>query len=189
MLTHVLDALRPQVEAIVVCGRSWPCEASFDDRLKSRLGPLAGLESALYHACAHNFDGVVSVPVDTLPLPSDLCLRLEGCGPAVLERQYLIGYWPSSLATEITTFLREGHRAVYHWIIHTNARKVRDPVFVSNINTLADFADLPCLTGIHRASGCSTPEFSRVKAAKKPRKRDLSGMRASARIANRLPET
>ena len=138
MLAHVADALRPQVAALVVCGRDWPDECTLPDLREGGLGPLAGLEAALAHAARQGFDAVLAVPVDTLPLPDDLVERLRGNGPAVFEHQHLIGYWPASLAAMLGRYIEAGGRSVAAWNRHAHARIVEEPAAIGNINTPAD---------------------------------------------------
>ena len=138
MLDHVLDALRPQVEAVVICGRHWPREIAIDDRTTDRIGPLGGLEAALRHAGKSGYDAVISVPVDTLPLPLNLRALLGRDGPAVFLRQHLIGYWPVRLAPDLQMFLENGNRAVGQWVEHANARRVCEPIRMSNVNYPVD---------------------------------------------------
>ena len=148
MLDHVLDALRPQVGAIVVCGRSWPGEVSLADLRSERLGPLAGLEAALHHAERHGYDAVLSAPVDTLPLPSDLVERLRNDCPTVFERQHLIGYWPSGYGSALTAFIAAGGRTMEHWRRGAIARSVPEPSRIENANFLEDLVSLQARLGV-----------------------------------------
>ena len=141
MMAHVIAALRPQVDEIVICGRAWPGFESLADRRAPQSGPLAGLESALHHAAANGFDAVVSVPVDTLPLPGDLVERLEGNGPAIFEQQYLIGYWPVACLVDLEDQLASGAFGVRAWASRAGARLVSEPFAIANINRPADIVE------------------------------------------------
>ncbi|MGH6617454.1 molybdenum cofactor guanylyltransferase [Sphingomonas sp.] len=134
MLAHVIEALRPQVDDVVVCGREWPDVTVLPDLCRRRIGPLAGLEAALEHATKRRYRAVLSVPVDTLPLPGDLLLRLDGSGPAVLHEQYLIGYWPITCLDPLRRHLQAGSRTVRGWIAEANVRRVAEPFSICNIN-------------------------------------------------------
>ncbi len=145
MLDHVLDALRPQVDAVVVCGRQWRGEVMLDDLRSERIGPLAGLEAALDHAARHGFAAVLTVPVDSLPLPADLLDRLQGSRPATFEHQYLIGYWPTSCRAALNAYLSSNRRDMTGWIRAAEAKAVREPNWIYNINYPEDAAELQFL--------------------------------------------
>ena len=138
MIEHVIAAIRPQVDELVICGRTWANFESLVDHRIERIGPLAGLETALHYAKTHHFDAVLTVPVDTLPIPSNLSSLLSGDGPAVLSQQYLIGYWPVGYRDGLTAFLDGGLRSVREWITQRNARRVDEPMNVININNTTD---------------------------------------------------
>ena len=138
MIAHVVAALRPQVDELVICGREWLDLVSLPDRRSGNCGPLAGLESALHHAVDNGFDAVVSVPVDTFPLPSDLVGRLAGNGPSALERQYLIGYWPAECLDALTDQLLRNDFRVMAWLKTAGARLVSEPFAIGNINRPED---------------------------------------------------
>src|SRR5579872_4815856 len=72
MLEWVIDALAPQVDDVIICGRASPGRISVAYRPRPDLGPLGGLNAALHHAAANGFDAVLSVPCDTPRLPADL---------------------------------------------------------------------------------------------------------------------
>jgi molybdopterin-guanine dinucleotide biosynthesis protein A len=142
MITQVIEALRPQVERVAICGREWPGLLALPDLREGRIGPLAGLEAALYHAATHGFDAVLSAPVDTLPLPGDLVTRLQGRMPAVLRHQHLIGWWPIGYHSLLGEHLTRGNRAVRSWIAEAGARAVDEPFPIGNLNHPADLATL-----------------------------------------------
>ena len=141
MIAHVIAALRPQVADIVICGRAWLDFPCLDDRRAPQSGPLAGLESALHHAAENGFDAVLSVPVDTLPLPSDLVDRLAGNGPAIFEQQYLIGYWPVACLAVLEDQLASGALGVRAWATRARARLVSEPFAIANINRPTDIVE------------------------------------------------
>jgi len=140
LIDHVAEALRPQVESLVVCGRNWSGIDGLSDRPEPGLGPLGGLSAALAHARAAGLDAVLSVGCDVLPIPSDL-FRLLGEGPAHVEGQPLFGLWPAALADEMDQHLAEGgNRSLRGWIARTGARSVRLETALHNLNTPADLA-------------------------------------------------
>ena len=150
MIAHVIDALKPQVDRLVICGRTWPEIDMLADLRADRIGPLAGLEAALRFAAQHAFDGVLSVPVDTLPLPRDLADRLAGPAPAVLRHQYLVGYWPAGCGALLTHHIDSGARSLSSWIERSSANRVDEPLGMSNINRRSDLEDLLSTTGPDR---------------------------------------
>ena len=138
LIDHAADALRPQVETLIVCGRTWPGLAGVPDRPAPGLGPLGGLCAALAHAHDAGLDAVLSVGCDVLPIPTDLP-RLLGAGPAHVEGQPLFGLWPAALAVEIDRHLAEGgNRSLRGWIERIGARSVKLGVSLHNLNTPAD---------------------------------------------------
>lgn len=151
MIDHVVDALRPQVDAIVICGRDWPGLERIEDRPEPDLGPLGGLNAALHHGADHGFDAVLSVPVDVLPLPPDLVARLseglaEGRGEerqaAVLEHQHLIGLWPVALAPQLDTHLAgDNDGSLRQWFGKAQPLRVPEPPGLRNINRIDDMPD------------------------------------------------
>ena len=138
MIAHVICALRPQVEAMAICGRDWLGLTSLPDLRDGRIGPLAGIEAALEHAADRGFDAVLSVPVDALPLPGGLVARLQGRTPAVLRHQHLVGWWPVACRPLLGAHLTRGNRAVRGWIAEASARTVDEPFPIGNINYPAD---------------------------------------------------
>jgi molybdopterin-guanine dinucleotide biosynthesis protein A len=134
LIDHALDALRPQVDAVVVCGREWPRVETIADRPAHRIGPLGGLNAALHHAVRSGCDAVLCVPVDIWPLPGDLHERLVGHRPAVFDRQYLIGFWPAHLELALDEHIARGKRSVQSWITASSARAVRQPEGLTNLN-------------------------------------------------------
>jgi molybdenum cofactor guanylyltransferase len=123
LIDHVHAALRPQTGDIVICGREWRDWTSLPDVPRPDLGPLGGLNAALAHGAAHGFDAVLTVPVDTMPLPADLCDRLDP-GPSFIADQWLIGLWPVSLSSLLDSHIAAGHRSVRSWIDASGAQLV-----------------------------------------------------------------
>ncbi|HEX7849759.1 MAG TPA: NTP transferase domain-containing protein [Sphingomonas sp.] len=58
-IEHAIDALRPQVEAILVWGREWPAIGAIADRPARGIRPLGGLNAALHHAVRSGHDAVL----------------------------------------------------------------------------------------------------------------------------------
>ncbi len=140
MLARAIEALRPQVDQMAICGRTWPGLPSIGDRPEGRIGPLAGLNAALHHAADHGLAGVLCIPVDVLPLPTDLRARLVGDTAAVFMQQHAIGYWPVSLGALLDDYIAEGRRRIDGWIDLAGARRVEEPFLMRNINRPEDMA-------------------------------------------------
>ena len=140
LIEHAVLALSPQVNALAISGRPWGAVPVIEDYPAPGLGPLGGLAGALRYAGARGFDHVLSVPVDTYPLPRDLTARL-GAAPAVFADQYLIGIWPADLAAQLEEHIAEGHRSVRSWIEASGCRMVEESgLTLRNINRPADLA-------------------------------------------------
>ncbi|ARU06596.1 molybdenum cofactor guanylyltransferase [Comamonas serinivorans] len=82
LIQHVLAAIQPQVDAVVIsANRDLPAYRALghpvvpDEAPWHGLGPLAGIASALPHVPAH-LDAILTVPCDTPFLPADLVHRL-----------------------------------------------------------------------------------------------------------------
>lgn len=138
LMAHCVEALREQVDDLVVCGRAWPGLVSLPDRPVADAGPLGGLNAALHYP---GFDAVLCVPVDVHPLPKNLRAMLGGSEARVLASQHAIGFWPTRLGSALDAHLERGHRAIGGWIAHTGAIRVPDAdLALVNINTRADLS-------------------------------------------------
>ncbi|MAM38469.1 MAG: hypothetical protein CL949_08185 [Erythrobacter sp.] len=157
LLSHSVQALRDTCDEVVICGGSnediAQSPAWLQDIPESGLGPLGGLCAALAHAREHEFDAVLSVPVDAHPVPDGLLDRLAGEGPAALDRHWLFGFWPSDLAGALEDHLQSGSRSVLSWIEACGARMVdyagREIV---NVNTPAALDALEAMSALGAAA-------------------------------------
>ena len=135
LMDHIARALTPQVADIVVVGRQWPGLACIPDRPHADEGPLGGLCGALHHARSLGHRAVLCVGCDTLPVPSDLGVRL-GTGPAVVANQWLFGLWPTSLADVLDNWLAvQPDRSIKGWMRESRAVLVEFDTRFVNINT------------------------------------------------------
>lgn len=140
LMAHCVEALREQVDDLIVCGREWPELVSLPDRPVADAGPLGGLNAALH---LPGFDAVLCVPIDVHPLPGNLRTLLEGPDGRVLASQHAIGFWPTRLGAALDAHLERGHRAIGGWIAHSGAIRVPDAeLALVNINTRADLSAL-----------------------------------------------
>ncbi|MEP9402156.1 molybdenum cofactor guanylyltransferase [Sphingomonas silueang] len=139
LIDRVADALRPQVDALVVVGRDHPGLTGTPDRPAADLGPLGGIAGALAHAAAHGFSHVLSVPCDAPDLPDDLPALL-GEPPACLADLPVVGLWPSAALAELDALLAgPGSRSVRAFADRIGARAVPGGG-IANVNTADDLA-------------------------------------------------
>lgn len=140
LMDNVIEALRPQVDAFVICGRQHGGHPCLADQPGPGLGPLGGLCAALHHAAGSGFERVLSVGCDMPDLPADLIARLAGA-PAVADGQWLVGLWPAALATRLDAHLAAGNRSLRGWADAVGAPRVPLPP-LANINRIEDLAVL-----------------------------------------------
>jgi molybdenum cofactor guanylyltransferase len=137
LLDRVLADLRSHVDEVVVVGRDWPGLTRVEDAPDAGLGPLGGLCGALLHAQRSGFDGVLSAGCDTLPVPASQFQY--AAAPEYIADQFLIGWWPSSLAPELADWLSNPeNRSVRGWIAACKARAISGQTPLLNINTPQD---------------------------------------------------
>lgn len=135
LLDHVGRAMLLQCDDLVIVGRTWGGVTPIADRPLGGEGPLAGLNAALHHARDHGHEAVLCAGCDTLPLPDDLALRLAP-GPAVVDRHWLMGLWPVSLAEPLDRWLTDQKdRSIRAWMRECGARTVAVETTFHNINT------------------------------------------------------
>ena len=144
LVQHALDALRPLVDDVVLCGRAYGGALAIPDRPEAGMGPLAGLNAALHHAAAQGFAAVLCVGCDTPLLPAALLERLSmSPGPCYVAGLPVIGYWPAALASQLDVFLSEDRKhAVRAWAASVAADAVDWPP-LPNINEPGDIGALP----------------------------------------------
>ncbi|MCJ8159352.1 molybdenum cofactor guanylyltransferase [Sphingomonas sp. LaA6.9] len=140
LLDHIADALAPQTDALIVCGRDWPDLTSIPDRPAPDQGPLGGLCAALRYAIENGFDAVLTAGCDTLPVPANLRTTL-GSAPAVIEGQHIFGLWPTTLADALDHHLAsQPDRSMRGWFAVSGTRQVWCDTAFHNLNTPEDFA-------------------------------------------------
>jgi molybdenum cofactor guanylyltransferase len=136
LIEHVADGLRPQVDALIVCGRDWPGMDSVADRPAPDMGPLGGLCAALHYGAANDFDAVMTAGCDVLPVPH-LCGDDDGF---IVKDHYLFGVWPTALASQLDRHLAtESNHSMRHWIAASGAHEILSDTPLHNLNTPADF--------------------------------------------------
>lgn len=158
ILDHVIAALAPQTGALLINSNSdpelfartgLPVRA---DILPGRLGPLAGIHTAMVWARDLGAQAVLTTPADTPFLPRDLVEKLAALrapGEAAIaasegEIHPVIGLWPCAMAAALKTHLSTSAYRVRGWLGQIDYRQVEfsgagiDPFW--NINTPADLA-------------------------------------------------
>jgi len=144
LLDHAIAGLAVHVDTVVICGRGSAGFTGVADRPAPGMGPLGGLNAALHHAADHGFAGVLTTGCDMPVYPHDLAAALIGDGPAVLQGQPLLGYWPAILAPMLDAHLGEANnRSVHGWLERIGARMVAmQGLVLPNINHPEDLARL-----------------------------------------------
>ncbi len=142
LIEGVRAALENQVDEVVICGRNWSTLEQLNDRPSPDLGPLGGINAALHYAADEGFDGVLCMPVDVYPAPTNVAALLAGQRLTVFEKQHLIGFWPVNLADTLEAYLLTGQRKVHGFLNQMDARRVTDPPGLTNVNWLADLEKL-----------------------------------------------
>jgi len=142
LIEHAVTALMPHTAQVVICGRTDPRWTCLADLPAPDMGPLGGLAAALAYAQAQGFAGVLSTGCDMPRLPDDLAKALIGEGPAVVEGQHLIGYWPASLADSLLDHIvRSETRSIRGWIAEVQPRRIESADgALPNINHPGDLA-------------------------------------------------
>lgn len=152
LLAHVLDRLRPQVEAMLISANGDPDRlAAFGCPVIRDLqpqGPLSGILTALTRAADLGATHVVSVPVDTPFLPYDLVARLRAAprGLAMARTPDRLhpatAIWPVALAPDLAAFLAAGEAKVTRFTDahHAAIAEFADAAAFLNLNTPADLA-------------------------------------------------
>ena len=156
LFTHVIERLRPQVDAIVLNANGDPARlastalAVVPDDIAGYPGPLAGIVAGLDYAADRDFEWVVSVPADTPFLPHDLVPRLAAARAAQTMAvaasggrvHPVVALWPVSMRRKLRDMVTAGLRKI--GIATQDAAIVDwpdqpvDPFF--NVNTPEDLA-------------------------------------------------
>ncbi len=160
LIEHAVARLRPQVERLWISahGDARPYHALglpiCLDRASERLGPLAGIASALAH-CESPW--LLVAPCDNPQPPADLAARLLQADTADRPRfahcgrdHYLCALIPISLLTPLQAYLDGGGRRVGDWYRQCNAIAVDFsdcPGGFTNLNETGDFRQLTAGSG------------------------------------------
>ena len=166
MLAHVLAALTPQADAMLINSNGDPrlFEAFglpvLADCVAGYHGPLAGLLTGMLWARQHhpNATHLLSAPCDVPYLPPDLARRLadslmNGAEIAIARDSDRIhptlGLWPVSLAERLTLDLvNHGTRAMRSWLANFPVQEIIfDAACLRNVNTPEDAKRAQDMTG------------------------------------------
>lgn len=139
LIEHAAEALRPHVDAVIICGRAHGRLTVVADRPGPNMGPLGGLSGALHHARLYGYDAVLTIGCDTPLLPDELAEQLLAePGPSCVWNLPVIGHWPTDLLDRLDAFLaRDQKHAVRGWAIEVEARRIDYPD-LPNVNEPAD---------------------------------------------------
>jgi molybdopterin-guanine dinucleotide biosynthesis protein A len=157
LLDHVIDRLRPQVQALVLNANGDPARFArfglpvIPDSIPDFAGPLAGILAGLDWTAENRLDCgfVVSAATDAPFLPDDLVCRLVGamqaagaelaCAASGGQPHPVIGLWPVRLRDALREALvEEGIRKVDQWTARYRLATVSfpdrpvDPFFNAN---------------------------------------------------------
>ena len=155
ILSHVLDAMRPQVAGLAINANGDPARFSefglpvLPDSIDGFVGPLAGVLAGLDWAAYQGADAIVTAAADTPFLPADLVARLTDASegqahPLVLAatkgdaqtksksksgliRHPTFGLWPVALRDDLRAALEEGLKKVVLWTDKHNGREAVFP--------------------------------------------------------------
>lgn len=143
LIDHAVEALRPHVDDLIVCGRDHAGCRCVADRPEPGLGPLGGLNAALDMAREEGFAGVLTTGCDCPVFPAEMARALIGDRPLVVADHQLFGYWPATFATMLDAHLAAGgDRSIRAWMRLADACTIARAWPLPNVNTPADLARL-----------------------------------------------
>lgn len=146
LIDHAIEAIRPFVAEVVICGRAWQGMPGLADLPAPGLGPLGGINAALAHAFGGGFDHVLTIGCDMPRVPPALLAALVARAPAYCSDAPILGCWPSSMAGALAerlvgrTTVRGKDRtlSIRRFAEATGMAAIPAPFPLENINTPAD---------------------------------------------------
>lgn len=165
VVEHIIDTFGGRVGPMMINTNSDPRAFSrFNlplcaDVISGRLGPLAGIATAMMWARELGAQHVVTVPADMPFLPRDLisCLtpltrhRRVAVVSDGLRVHPTIGLWPVVFAERLLADLQAGMRSVQQWCVTVGVIEMLyltdDREAFTNLNTIADLAEASCRLG------------------------------------------
>jgi molybdenum cofactor guanylyltransferase len=143
LIAHAIAALRPFVDEIVVCGRSYGDLAALDDLPRPGLGPLGGIAAALHHAEASGFASVLTIGCDMPRVPLELVAALARRAPSWCSDAPILGHWPAELAAPLAEFVAtDPKRSIRGWAQAAGAIPIAAGATLANVNTPEDLLAL-----------------------------------------------
>ncbi len=191
LIEHVINRSRLQVDTLIINGANNPQFKAFnlplvpdslfessssnsaimspDDSGKSKLGPLAGIVSAMQWALQQNnstdsqYKWLATFPCDTPFIPTNLVSQLipaaisnnanVACGASNERISPLCGVWSLELLPDLLKFLANGNRGVMHFLETTNYVTVNfEPADHSDIDPFYNINTQEELDEAHRRS-------------------------------------
>ncbi|MBO3760709.1 molybdenum cofactor guanylyltransferase MobA [Ciceribacter sp. L1K22] len=160
LVGHVIDRLLPQARTLAINAPA-PLDLPYrmlPDTRSDRPGPLAGILAAMRESARCGLPHVLTVPVDTPFLPTDLSERLgakaaPGCiavASSAGRSHPVVALWPSALAEDlelwladpqnrkVTTFQARHPSIVVEFPLREDPARPLDPFF--NVNNADDLA-------------------------------------------------
>src|SRR5215218_5361044 len=104
LLARAFDTLTGFCELVVIAGRERGPGHCIPDWPHPDMGPLAGIAAGLHLARDEGYDGVLTCGVDSVGLPENLLEQLSP-GPAYLESQPVVGFWPTGTLPALEALL------------------------------------------------------------------------------------
>ncbi|PHS40177.1 MAG: molybdenum cofactor guanylyltransferase MobA [Robiginitomaculum sp.] len=155
LLQHTIERVTNQVSDLAINGD--PIEYSgfdlpvFPDAIGGKLGPLAGILTAMQWAALKGRKRVLTLSGDTPFVPNDWAVKLSDTPdnrialPQIDGRSHQVcGLWPSDLAPDLRRFLQDGGSykvrdfLAFHKVQMVEFAKTADQDPFFNINTEAD---------------------------------------------------
>ena len=139
LIHHVIGALLTQAGPLAINANGDPARFAglhvpvLPDGGSEGWGPLAGILCAMEWAAGLGAERVLTAPVDTPFLPTDLVARLsEPDAPIALAETAdglhgTVGLWSTALRTTLRADLQSGVRKVTNWTAQNGAVAVRFP--------------------------------------------------------------
>jgi len=156
LIDYAIEFLQNQCDEFIICGRCYQDFNFVMDRPDGQ-GPLGGLNAALFHANANNYDAVMSYPCDAIHNDTiqrgDKVNKDQGCReqswfmskpiPQFLAIQPVIGFWPVQLSQSLDQWLKDqNRRSMMAWIEYCGAKAIDTNMVIENINELSDLEKL-----------------------------------------------
>ncbi|MBV1700894.1 MAG: molybdenum cofactor guanylyltransferase MobA [Hyphomicrobiales bacterium] len=142
LFEHVLSRVAPQCRLILISANGPPARyAAFGlpiiaDQQAISLGPLAGILAGLDYLAQHapTVTHLVSLPVDTPFIPTDLIARLEEAGGLVSaasggQVHHAVTLWPQTMREALRhQLIDQGNRSVRDFLAGHGATNVEWPI-------------------------------------------------------------